>query len=123
MTNSDRGDDLSSELQYAIAAEYDWPDYAPKKIREVARDSASLAAFVGTYTLTFAGQKFPLTVAFEGGKLTYKFAGVPDGEELVAADSAGGFHSAARGWKVDFVGDSVKIGLDSTTVIPGVRAK
>jgi len=55
--------------------------------------------------------------------ITYKFAGSPDGEGLVPADSAGGFHSATRGWKVDFAGDSVKVSADSTTVIRGVRAK
>jgi CubicO group peptidase (beta-lactamase class C family) len=121
MVNSDRGDDLQQELLYAIAAEYDWPDYAPKKIREVARDSASLAPYTGTYTLNFNRQTFPLTVLFEGGKLTYKFAGAPDGDELVPADSSGGFHSGSRGWKVVFMADSVKISLDSTTAILGKR--
>ena len=91
------GDDLYQELLYAIAAEYDWPDYAPKKIREVARDSASLAPYIGTYILNFNRQTFPLTVTFEGGKLSYMFAGAPDGEELVPADSTGGFHSAEPG--------------------------
>jgi len=121
MVNSDRGDDLYQELLYAIAAEYDWPDYAPKKVREVPRDSASLAPYTGTYILDFNQQTFPLTVSYEGGKLSYKFAGAPEGEELVPADSPGGFHSAVRGWEVNFKADSVKVSLDSTTVISGKR--
>ncbi len=121
MVNSDRGDDLFQELLYAIAEQYEWPDYAPKVIREVARDSASLAPYTGTYSLSFNRQTFPLTVLFEGGRLKYKFAGAPEGEELVPADSNGGFHGLVRGWKVSFTPDSVKISLDSTTVIPGKR--
>ena len=121
MTNSDRGDDLVSELEYAIAAEYDWPDFAPRKIRAVVRDSASLAPFVGTYTLSFNRQTFPLTVTLDSGTLNFKFPFTPDPVELVPSDSAGGFHTADRGWKVEFIGDSVKISVDSTTVIPGKR--
>ena len=121
MTNSDRGDDLSSELQYAIADEYDWPDYAPQKIRAVVRDSASLAPFAGTYTLSFNRQTFPLTVTLDGGTLNFKFPFTPDKVELIPADSAAGFHTADRGWRVEFAGDSVKIHVDSTTVIPGKR--
>ena len=89
----------------------------------MARDSASLAPFVGTYILSFNHQTFPLEVTQVGGQLRYKFAGAPDGEELVPADSAGGFHGLDNGWKIDFVGDSVKISLDSSEVIPGKRKK
>ena len=123
MTNSDRGDDLTSELQYAVAAEYDWPDFASMKIRAVVRDSASLAPYVGTYTLSFNRQTFPLTVTLDSGTLNFRFPFTPEREELVPADSAGGFHTAARGWRVEFVGDSVTIRPDSSTVIPGVRSR
>jgi CubicO group peptidase (beta-lactamase class C family) len=123
MTNSDRGDDLTSELQYAVAAEYDWPDFAPTKIRAVVRDSASLAGFVGVYTLSFNRQNFPLTVTLDGSTLNFRFPFTPDPVELVPADSAGGFQTADRGWRVEFAGDSVKIRPDSSTVIPGARSK
>ena len=123
MTNSDNGSELTSEFEFAIAAEYEWPDFAPLKIRAVARDSASLAPFVGTYTLSFNKQTFPLTVTLDGGTLNFKFPFTPAKEELVPADSAGGFHTADRGWKVEFAGDSVKIKPDSNTTIPGTRTK
>jgi CubicO group peptidase (beta-lactamase class C family) len=123
MTNSDVGDDLFSELQYAIAAEYDWPDFAPTKIRAVVRDSASQAPFVGEYTLYFNNQTFPLSVTLDGSTLNMKFPFAANKEELVPADSAGTFHTAGRGWKVEFSGDSVKIGPDPETTIPGKRNK
>jgi CubicO group peptidase (beta-lactamase class C family) len=123
MTNSDVGDDLSSELQNAIAAEYAWPDFAPTRIRAVVRDSASLAPYVGMYNLSFNNQTFPLTVTLDGGTLNMVFPFSSAKEELVPADSTGGFHTAGRGWKVEFAGDSVKIRPDSDTVVPGARAK
>ena len=123
MTNSDLGDDLFSELRNAIAAEYAWPDFAPTKIRAVARDSASLAPFVGTYTFSFNRQTFQLTVTLDSGTLYFKFPFTVAKEELVPADSAGGFHSAGRGWRVEFVGDSVKISPDPETVLSGVRSR
>jgi CubicO group peptidase (beta-lactamase class C family) len=121
MTNSDVGDDLYAELQYAIAAEYDWPDFAPKRIRAVVRDSASLAQFVGVYTLSFNRQTFPLTVTLDGGTLNFQFPFAPAKEELVPADSAGGFNTAKRGWSVTFAGDSVKVSPDPETTISGKR--
>jgi len=121
MTNSDRGDALAQEFQYALAAEYEWPDYGPKRIREVARDSASLARYIGTYSLNFNRQTFPLAVSYQGGKLMFTFAGAPDGEELVPADSNGGFHGVGQGWKISFSGDTVRISPDSNMVIVGKR--
>jgi CubicO group peptidase (beta-lactamase class C family) len=121
MTNSDNGEDLYQELQYAMAVEYDWPDFAPMKIRPVARDGASLAPLVGTYTLSFNRQTFPLQVTLDGGTLNFQFPFTELKEELVPVDSIGGFRSARQGWKVEFVGDSVKIRPDSDTVIPGKR--
>ncbi|HKP28990.1 MAG TPA: serine hydrolase domain-containing protein [Gemmatimonadales bacterium] len=123
MTNSDLGDDLFSELQYAIAAEYDWPDFGPTKVRAVVRDSASLSPFVGVYTLRYDRQEFPLTVTLDGGTLNFKFPFTPEKVELVPTDSAGGFNTADRGWRVVFVGDSVKITPDPETTIPGTRNK
>jgi len=121
MTNGDRGDDLFSELQLALAAEYDWPDFTSTKIRAVARDSAALAPFVGTYTLSYNRQTFPLTVTLDGATLNFKFPFTPDAVELVPEDSTGGFRTADRGWAVKFAGDSVKISPDSNLVIPGKR--
>ena len=123
MTNSDVGDDLFTELQFAIAEEYEWPDFAPKKIRAVVRDSASLAPFAGQYTLSYNNQTFPLTVTLDGGTLNYQFPFAPGKEELVPADSAGAFNTAGRGWSVVFVGDSVKVNPDPETTIPGKRNK
>lgn len=121
MTNSDAGDQLNTEIQYAVAAEYEWPDFAPKTIPSVARDSAALAPYVGTYQLNFNRQSFPMTVEYAGGKLAARLLGAVEGEELVAADTLGTFHSAARGWKVEFAGDSVKLTVDSSMVIRGRR--
>ena len=121
MTNSDVGDDVYQELQFAIAEEYDWPDFGPKKIREVVRDSAALATYVGKYIISFNSQTYPFDVDYKGGKLSYTFAGAPEGEELVPADSIGGFHGIRRGWEIRFTGDSLKVILDSDTVIPGRR--
>lgn len=68
MTNSDAGGALAQEILYALAAEYAWPDYAPRTIRTVAMGGPALDAFTGVYML---GGATPLsvTVSREGDKL------------------------------------------------------
>ena len=92
-------------------------------ISSVARDSASLAPFVGEYTLYYNNQTFPLTVTLDGGTLYFQFPFAPAREELVPADSGGTFNTANRGWSVVFVGDSIRVTPDPETSIPGKRNK
>lgn len=107
MTNGDRGGAVAQELLNAVAVEYGWPSLGPRRLPEVARDSASLASYAGTWTLRGGGQEMMFVVAHAGGKLTFAPNGGPDREELVPADLVGGFHAAVRGARLDFRGDSV----------------
>lgn len=52
MTNGDGGSALAQEILLAIAAEYGWPDLAPREVTAVMLDSAALDAFVGRYAIT-----------------------------------------------------------------------
>jgi CubicO group peptidase (beta-lactamase class C family) len=68
MTNSDAGGALAQEILYSLAAEYKWPDYAPREIEVIAVDTAALDAYVGIYT-TSKPISARLTVARQGTKL------------------------------------------------------
>jgi hypothetical protein len=120
MVNSDNGDQLMSEVMFAIAAEYGLPDYAPKKVKPIAMDSAGLAKAVGEYVLEFGGQKFPLSIKLENGKLISTIAISPTPEELVPVDS-NAFVGTSRGWRVEVGGDSIAIKADENFVVRGKR--
>jgi len=109
MTNSDRGGAVAQEVQNAVAAEFGWPALGPRRLPEVARDSAALAPYVGTWTLRSSGQPMMFVVAYAAGKLTFAPNGGPDTEELVPADLVGGFHTAVRGARFEFRRDSVTV--------------
>jgi CubicO group peptidase (beta-lactamase class C family) len=49
MANSDNGTSVIQEVLFAVAAEYGWPEFGPREIEAIARDSAGLAPFVGTF--------------------------------------------------------------------------
>ena len=90
-----------------------------------------LPTFKGGKVLYFPVVVGPIAIAYnlsgvdklqlDGPTLNFKFPFTPNKEELVPADSAGSFHTAGRGWSVEFVGDSVKIKPDPETTIPGKR--
>jgi len=68
MTNGDAGSALAQEILFAIAAEYGWPDFAPREVTTIAPDSAALEAFVGRYAMS-APVKAEVTVSREGATL------------------------------------------------------
>ncbi len=80
MTNSDAGGSLAQEMLYALAAEYQWPEYGPRQIEPVAMDSAMIAQLVGDYPVPreATGSATPvfLQIRQEGSRLTVE---VPPG--------------------------------------------
>jgi len=73
MTNSDAGSAVAQEVLYALAAEYHWPEYAPREIERVTLDSATVHAMLGSYTIPGAlvgrAMAGALVVSQDGGKL------------------------------------------------------
>jgi len=65
MTNGDGGSALAQEILFAIAAEYRWPDFAPREVTTIALDSAALDAFTGRFAMT-APVRAEVTVSREG---------------------------------------------------------
>ena len=88
MTNSDAGSAVAQEILYALAAEYHWPDYAPREIEPVVLDSAAVAALTGAYALPAAligrAQGGELVISAEGGKLFAAATDVFQKSEIVA---------------------------------------
>jgi len=74
MTNSDTGGPLMTEILFAIAHEYGWPDYQPKERTEVKVDTALFREYVGRYQLA---PNFILTVTQEGDHLFTQATGQP----------------------------------------------
>jgi CubicO group peptidase (beta-lactamase class C family) len=77
MSNSDNGV-LTQEILYAIAKEYQWPDYGPREIVPVAFDSATIAQLVGEYPEPLRitqGKQTSQFVTYEGGKLLVEVPG------------------------------------------------
>lgn len=68
MTNGDGGSALAQEILLALAAEYQWADFAPREVSAVALDSAALEAHVGRYAIE-APMKAEVVVEREGAAL------------------------------------------------------
>ncbi len=90
MTNSDAGSALASEVLYALAAEYQWPEYGPREVEPVAMDSATIAQLVGEYPVPQAVTGSPTPVSqriwMEGGRMMVEVPGfVPKSEFLLLA--------------------------------------
>nr|MCU0649747.1 hypothetical protein [Gemmatimonadaceae bacterium] len=87
MTNSDAGGSLTKEILYAIAKEYQWPDYGPREVAPIALDSASVQQLVGEYpvpsTLT-DGKRVSQILRMEGAVLTVEVPGFVPKSSLVA---------------------------------------
>lgn len=83
MTNSDRGGALISEIMFAIAHEYNWPDYKPVERTEVKVDSAIFRGYVGRYQLA---PDFILTVTQERNHLMTQATGQDKAEIFPESD-------------------------------------
>jgi CubicO group peptidase (beta-lactamase class C family) len=75
MTNGDNGSALAMEIIRAVAQEYGWPAFQPKRKKIVAVDPAALAALAGRYQLR-PGKT--IDVVLEGGTLF-----IVDGKERI----------------------------------------
>lgn len=72
MTNSDSGDQLISEVMFAIAHEYNWPDYRPVERTEVKVNPSFFRGYVGSYQLA---PDLILSVTQEGDHLMTQATG------------------------------------------------
>ena len=106
MTNGDGGPLLIRELMFAIAAEYGWPEYEPRRITVVALDPAVAAAASGSYQLR-VGPGIRAEVRLEDGRLMMRAPQLPLEELLPQEDSS--FVTSTLGWRVSFVRDAAGI--------------
>jgi hypothetical protein len=100
MTNSDAGSSLIAELLYAIAAEYQWPEYGPREVESLPMDSALVSQLVGSYEVPkeVSGAPAPvsMTIQLDGGKLMTELPGIIQkseflllsGDRLLAPDAS-----------------------------------
>lgn len=62
MTNSDRGMPLITEILFAVAHEYEWPDYKPTEHTQIKVNPVIFRGYLGRYQLA---PNFILTVTQE----------------------------------------------------------
>lgn len=84
MVNGNGGPPMLSEIVYAIAREYGWPEHGPREIEALAADSAAIEAVLGAYSTT---RPVPITITLskEGSKLFVESAFTPRGEAVFTA--------------------------------------
>ncbi|MHB1326610.1 MAG: serine hydrolase [Gemmatimonadales bacterium] len=82
MSNSDNGGALVQEVLNAIAKVYQWPEYGPREVARVAKDSTALAAYVGRYA-TEVPQPVSATVSVEGSTAYIEIPGFVTRNELI----------------------------------------
>jgi CubicO group peptidase (beta-lactamase class C family) len=118
MVNGDRGDALMTEIIASIADEYGWPHHRQQEKAAVARDSASLAKFVGTYRFDVGGMAPMLdTVTVEHGKLFMRSGAMIEKVEILA-DSDSTLFTRDDGTKLVFERDTH--GRIVALTVPGV---
>jgi len=104
MANGDRGPLLIRETLRALAVEYNWPSYGPKKVTLVTLDPATAAKLAGQYRLQ-VGPGVPAEVRNEGSKLTLHAPQLPENEELLP-ESDTTFVMSTLGWGITFARDA-----------------
>ncbi len=117
MTNSDNGSALVREVMNGIAKVYQWPEFGPREVARVAKDSAALAAYVGRYA---AEQPQPVaaTVTLDGSTLFIEVPGFVSKSELIFIDANKAIFT--DGLEITFVPDAkgaiTAIGLGGMTI-------
>jgi CubicO group peptidase (beta-lactamase class C family) len=83
MTNGEQGGSLATEVLFAIAAEYGWPEYGPRQVTPLAVDTSAMDRVVGTYHRQESFGAVNLEVTREGTKLFGEVTGFIERTELV----------------------------------------
>jgi len=99
MTNGDGGPMLIREVLRALASEYQWPDYAAKRVTTVALSPAAAAGLVGKYLLR-VGPGIQAEVRRDGDRLVLTAPQIPVEELLPESDTS--FVTSTLGWRVTF---------------------
>ncbi|MEZ4589070.1 MAG: serine hydrolase domain-containing protein [Gemmatimonadales bacterium] len=81
MVNSDGGVPMLREILFAIAAEYDWPEFGPREIDAIAMDSAAVEQALGAYR-TDKPVPVTITISRENGKVFVHSEFTPKGEAV-----------------------------------------
>lgn len=76
MTNGDGGGNLTREILYAIADEYDWPSIGPDRVIALPLPRAVAAAYTGRYRVSEAPD-LTVTVRFRDGRLEIRTGSRP----------------------------------------------
>jgi hypothetical protein len=100
MANGDGAHMLIRELKLALAAEYGWPEPAPRRVAVAALAPGRAAGLAGRYTLR-VGPGLPAEVALVGPRLLLRAPQLPPDEELLPQSDTR-FVTSTLGWRVDF---------------------
>jgi CubicO group peptidase (beta-lactamase class C family) len=119
INTGESGFTLVREIQYAIAAEFGWPDLGTAKVTTVAVDAAALDRLTGTYVIDIKSGRHLPRVVREGTRLFFEGWGLSAREELYP-QSPTTFIGAAAGTKFTFTRDAA--GRDLITMGEGPRA-
>ncbi|HUQ82084.1 MAG TPA: serine hydrolase domain-containing protein [Gemmatimonadaceae bacterium] len=103
MTNGDGGPMLIREVMRALAAEYEWPDYAAKKVTTVALTPAAVAGLTGKYMLK-VGPGIVADIHKDGERIMMTAPQIPVEELLPESDTT--FVTSTLGWRITFARDA-----------------
>lgn len=76
MTNGDGGDALAEEILYAVAAEYEWPDIAPRRVNALPLSAAVAIEYAGRYRVPEAPD-MGVALQWRAGRLELRVGGGP----------------------------------------------
>lgn len=100
MANGDGAHLLLREIQLALAAEYGWPEPAPRRVTVATLAPGRAAGLAGRYTLK-VGPGVPAEVVMDGPRLVLRAPQLPPDEELLPASDTS-FVTSTLGWRVNF---------------------
>ena len=124
MANGDNGGVLNDEIIRAVAVEYGWPVYGPRRVTPITLHAAAAAALAGHYVMR-VGPGRPIEVRLEDGKLTMH-GPLSMIQELVPESETR--FVTANGWSIEFTRDAsgkltggIKVQDTSGSLIEGER--
>jgi CubicO group peptidase (beta-lactamase class C family) len=102
-TNGDSGFRLTSEIQRAVAQEYDWPDGRVEEHALVQIDPADLRVYTGLYLF---GGLFKFTITQQNGKLYVQYSEFGEEPQELFAESDTRFFMTSHPVVIDFQKES-----------------
>ena len=123
MTNGDGGPGLIREVERALADEFGWPGYEPKRVNAMNLDPAIAAKLAGSYKLE--GIDLTADVTWEANAKRLMLRAPQLSAEELYAESDTSFVASNLGWRVVFSRDAKTMSLmpDGRPSITATRVK